>query len=94
MKDAEEDGLCPVRDKSPVLLQQNELALSIFRQSEGSGRDVHAKSRVHRYLRPVEIEAVMRMRMIPEEDREELFHRVLILQEETNRMRPMKRRTK
>jgi hypothetical protein len=39
------------------------------------------------YLRPQEVEAIMKMRGIPDDEREELFKRILILQDIANEMR-------
>jgi hypothetical protein len=92
MRDTEPDGLCPVKDKAPRLLPANELVYGLYKQAQTSAEYVQGRRRTLAYLKPTEVEALMSIRDIKPEKREETLNRLFILQDLENEMRPARRR--
>lgn len=85
-------GRCPVADVNRRLIPPNDKVVNIYNQATGSSRQVNSetagRTKSHLYLRPVEIEALMRMYRITEDKRAEILNRVFILQDIANDLRP------
>lgn len=82
------NGICPVKVRMPGLTSDNAFVLDLFEQSRFSAHQVDAKNKVVQYLSPVEVRAVFEMNGIPLEEREEIWRRLLILQEIANEKKP------
>ena len=85
------NGKCPVCDEAPSLLVTNQLPVAIYHQALPSATQVADDGKTHFFIRPSDIEALMRVHDVPVGDRVECFERVLILQAEGNRLRPRRR---
>jgi len=72
--------MCPIADEGPSITESNQEALAIFRQAEGASIQVSATNKTYMYIRPAEVEAIMRMRCIPEEEREPVLQKVQLLE--------------
>ena len=88
LRHASPDGKCPVVEKAPVLFLENETVVEVWRAAEKSAKQVDAEDKTYFYVEPNHVEAVMRLKGVPECDLEMVFDRVLLLQSESNRLRP------
>jgi hypothetical protein len=79
--------MCPVADLSPVLLPVNDIVITIYQQAIAAGVKAEDKDKVHLFVRPADVNALCDIHDIPVEDRPELLHRVLLVQELENKMR-------
>lgn len=56
----------------------------------GSAKQINSERdrKTYRYISPVEVEALMRIYDVSEEEKADLLKKILLLQDEDNRMRP------
>jgi hypothetical protein len=94
MRDDEDDGLCPVADKAPALFPQNELTVTIFNRSQGSSQQIEAEKKTVIYIRPTEVETLMRVYEVPTEDRARIMDGVFLLEGIANQIRPNRKKKK
>lgn len=94
--DPHNNGRCPVADSDLHLIPPNDLIVKIYNQATGSARQINTetagRSKAHLYLRPVEIEALMRIHGIPDQRRSEVLNRIFTLQDIANDLRPSRSR--
>lgn len=82
------EGRCPVEDDGPVLFLVNQIAVDIFYECQTSAEQISAEDKTYVYLRPADIEALFRVHSIPSYEQPELLKKVLLLQDEANRLKP------
>lgn len=82
------DGLCPVADLGPELNEDNEVVADLYNQLKGSATQIAAKDKTYQYLLATEASATFEINGIDLEDREEIWRRLLILQQVANEGRP------
>ncbi len=90
-------GRCPIVDDAPALWPENETALTIYEQAKSSAETVSqsigsrsVKTLV--FVRPTEVEALMRMYGVEEDERPTILARVLTIQAVDNERRPARMR--
>ena len=83
-------GRCPVADDAPQLSPENDLAVTIYRESLGSANQIEAKDKVYVYPLPSEVFALMQVYGISEEGRPELLLKIRMLADIANELRPLK----
>lgn len=88
MRDTEKSGLCPIADLAPVPLACNALAIRIFNQARQSAEQIAGEERTHFYTRPADVEALMRVHGVLEDERTLMMDKVILLQDEANRLAP------
>lgn len=87
LRSASPDGLCLVADLAPVLLSSNQLAVQIYHESQGSANQITGDDKTRLYVKPTEVEALMRVHGITEDSRPGLLTKVFLLQDIANRTR-------
>ena len=94
MRDSSEDGLCPVLDKGVKLFPENELTVSLFNEVQGSGIQIEGKDKNYIYIRPTEVEALLRIRRVPIEEWGSVMTGIFSLQDMSNHLRLRKKKVK
>ena len=94
MRDSSEDGECPVLDKGVKLFPENELVVSLFNECQGSGVQIEGKDKHYIYIKPTEVESLLRMRNVPFEEWNDMMTGIFTLQDISNHLRLRKKKKK
>lgn len=86
------DGVCPIADSAPEMVSElNRAVVEIFRQAEGSSRQVAADDgRTYFYIMPDQAAALLEICDVQSEERAEVMKRIMFLQDCANGYRPIK----
>ena len=88
--DGHHGGRCAVIDDSPRLVGFNQTIVDVYISARDSADQINTEDKVHKIIRPTEIEAIIRMMNVPLEYAARILSGVKILQDLANRMRPRK----
>jgi len=94
MRDTDPDGICQIADDSPEPLSFNRKVIEIFEQAKSSAEQIEGKDKFYKYLRPGDLEALMRIHGVPEYNRPEMLYRLFLLQDISNDLRRRKKKPK
>ncbi len=83
-------GVCPVEDSAPRLTGENEFALELYEQVKGTAVQISADKKNYQFLRATEARATFALNSVDHDDQDELWRRLLILQDVANYRRPAK----
>lgn len=87
-------GRCPVADTDRSLIPPNDLVVTIYNQAAGSSKQVNTnvvnRTKTYLYLRPADIESLMKINRISEDKMPEIMRRVIMIQDIANNLRPSK----
>lgn len=83
-------GVCPIEDSSPKLTTENEFARELYEQTKGTAVQISADKKNYQFLRATEARATFALNSVDPDDQEELWKRLLILQDVANYRRPAK----
>ncbi len=86
------NGVCPIEDSAPRLSGENEFARELYDQVKGTAVQISAEHKNFQFLRATEVRATFELNAVDPDDREELWQRLLILQDVANDRRPAKRK--
>ena len=92
MRDTSSDGECPVFDKGVKLFPENELVINLFNEVQGSAVQVEGKDKTFIYIKPTEVEALLKIRGIPIEDWDQIMFGIFSVQDMSNYLRPKKKK--
>lgn len=81
-------GRCPIADDAPTLDEENRLTVSIFQKAYQAGDKAEGEKKTYRYIRPVDVVALMDSFGIDRKYREEMYQDLIMLQETKNRLLP------
>lgn len=94
MRDTSPDGKCPVFDKGVVIFPENQLVVNVFKEAQGSGVQIDAKDKNYIYIKPTEVESLLRIRQIDPDEWGDVMNGVFVLQNISNNLRPKKKKPK
>ena len=94
MRENEADGLCPIADKAPELEEDNEVVLHLFNQAQGSANQIEGEKKNYVFLKPTEVESLMRINGIDQAEWDDILIRLFVLQDVANEMRPLRPKPK
>jgi len=92
LRDSSPDHRCCIADEAPALWPCNDAAVDIFYQAQLAAERVETKRKVLLYVRPVDVEALLRVHGVPEEEWVETYRKVISLQDVFNDLSATKRR--
>jgi len=87
LSEVSEDGECEVYDVEMAVTPENKIITQIYNEALGTAAHVEAKDKTYLYLKPTEVAAILRSRMIPQEEWAEILSLLFMLQEWGNHYR-------
>lgn len=88
------NGRCEIADDAPQLQGDNLLVYEVYQAARASALQVTAEDKTYAYIRPEAIAAIVRLRLIPEDQWGMILDRAQILNEIENRLRPVRKKKK
>lgn len=87
-------NICPVIVAQKKLFPENKKIVDVYYQAQGSSSQVDGKDKTYSYLKPTEIESLMRIHNIPKAECDEVLTRLFILQDIANDRRLRRKKPK
>ena len=96
LRDSYPDGLCPVKDKSPILLYVNNIIVDIYFKARETAETVESskENKVLTFVKATEVLALFEIYEVDADDYQLYFSRIRLLQNMDNDFRPRFKKAK